>query len=108
MSGKLKHSSTTVSRSDQSSIDKAATGQIQSLNHTAQDLQAYNRHNRHYPFKSRGQWLKASYGILGCCLLAFFNGWRSLVIPFSPADFIASYVSVSTEVDQFLVLKVVN
>jgi len=75
-------------------IDKATTGQIQSLNYTAQDLQAYNRHNRHYPFKSRGQWLKACYGILGCALLAFFNGWRSFVTPFSSADFIASYISI--------------
>ncbi|TVY22638.1 putative lysine/arginine permease [Lachnellula hyalina] len=75
-------------------IEKAATGQIQSLNHTAQDLSAYNRQNRHYPYKSRGQWLKACYGILGCCLLAFFNGWRSFVTPFSAADFVASYISI--------------
>ncbi|TVY83805.1 Lysine/arginine permease [Lachnellula suecica] len=76
-------------------IDKASTGRIEKVNHAEQDLQAFNRRNRHYPFKSRGQWLKASYGLVGCCLLAFFNGWRSFVSPFSAADFVASYISVS-------------
>ncbi|PVH70514.1 hypothetical protein DL98DRAFT_436927, partial [Cadophora sp. DSE1049] len=58
--------------------------------------QAYNRENKLvYPYKSRGQWLKAVYGLTGCTLLAIFNGWQSFVPPFSPSEFVASYVSIA-------------
>ncbi|KAH7372116.1 amino acid permease/ SLC12A domain-containing protein [Cadophora sp. MPI-SDFR-AT-0126] len=57
--------------------------------------QAYNRKNKLiYPYKSRGQWLKAVYGFFGCTLLIIFNGWQSFVPPFSPSEFVASYVSI--------------
>lgn len=52
-----------------------------------------NRNARDYPYKSHIQWLRAAYGLCACCLLLFFNGWRSFLRPFSAADFIASYVS---------------
>lgn len=53
-----------------------------------------NRNASDYPYKSHLQWARAAYGLVGCCLLLFFNGWRSFLHPFSTADFIASYLNV--------------
>lgn len=53
-----------------------------------------NRNAGSYPYKSHLQWARAAYGLLGCSLLLFFNGWRAFLRPFSPPDFIASYLNV--------------
>ena len=54
-----------------------------------------NRNARDYPYKSHIQWLRAAYALCGCVVLAIFNRWRSFLKPFSPPDFIASYISVA-------------
>jgi yeast amino acid transporter len=57
---------------------------------------AYDRNHPQYPYKSRGQWLKASYGMVSCIILVLFNGIGSfLEEPFDVRAFIASYISVS-------------
>lgn len=53
-----------------------------------------NRNARDYPYKSHIQWARAAYALCGCVLLAIFNGWRSFLKPFSPPDFVASYISI--------------
>jgi hypothetical protein len=44
--------------------------------------------------------MRAVYGLTGCALLTFFNGWRSLSHPGSAADFFGSYVAVSSALSQ--------
>lgn len=53
-----------------------------------------NRNASDYPYKSHGQWLRATYALAGCILLVIFNGWRSFLNPFSHADFLAAYMAV--------------
>ena len=57
---------------------------------------SYDRTNRRYPYKSHGQYARAWYGLIGCSLLAVFNGWKAFTTPFNVQDFFASYISVST------------
>jgi amino acid transporter len=77
------------------SINRAASGEDPRIEPN-QDIRAYDRENdRFYPYKSHGQYLRAWYGLCGCVLIAFFNGWRSLIPPMSVADFVASYINVS-------------
>ncbi|KAK0715434.1 amino acid permease-domain-containing protein [Lasiosphaeris hirsuta] len=52
-------------------------------------------HNRRYPYHSHGQWLRALYGLVFSVLMIFFQGWRSVVPPFSASDFVASYISIA-------------
>jgi yeast amino acid transporter len=54
-----------------------------------------NRNSSTYPYKSHLQWVRAAYCVVGFFLLVLFNGWRSFLYPFSPPDFIASYISIS-------------
>jgi amino acid transporter len=62
-----------------------------------QDIAAYDRENYSvYPYKSHGQYIRAFYGLTGCALFVAFNGWRSFVPPFTPPDFLASYINVSS------------
>jgi amino acid transporter len=78
-----------------SRIKAAAKGANGDVNDAGIPPARYNRNlKRAYPYKSRGQWLKAAYGCGGCCLLALFNGWRSFAPSFSRLDFVASYISV--------------
>lgn len=53
-----------------------------------------NRNSSAYPYKSHLQWVRAAYCLVGFSLLVLFNGWRSFLYPFSPPDFIASYLSI--------------
>lgn len=56
---------------------------------------AYDRNNPAYPYKSHGQWLKASYGLFACSVLVVFNGVGAfLQRPFATRTFISSYISV--------------
>ena len=77
------------------SINDAADSKNAAVNAAGINRHAYERRNRQFPYKSRGQWLKAVWGFTGTSLLALFNGWQSFTRPFSPADFVASYISVS-------------
>ncbi|TVY35186.1 Arginine permease [Lachnellula subtilissima] len=55
----------------------------------------YDRSHPRYPYKSHGQWLKASYGLVASILLVVFNGIDAfLERPFDTRKFIASYISV--------------
>ena len=47
-----------------------------------------------YPYKSHWQPFRAWYGLVTCCLLFIFNGWRSIIPQWSAEDFIPSYLSV--------------
>lgn len=71
----------------------AAAGQDPEIPQTA-DLQVYRRDNPSYPFKSRWQPLTAYYATISCALIAFFNGWGTLVPPVGVEDFFGCYVSV--------------
>ena len=59
------------------------------------DEAAFNRDNRRYPYRSHGQYARAWYALIGCSLLATFNGWLSFTTPFDVQDFFASYISVT-------------
>lgn len=66
----------------------------------ASEVQAatYDRNHPRYPYKSHGQWLKASYGMVACIILLIFNGVAPfLERPFDVRRFVASYVSVRTD-----------
>jgi len=78
-----------------SSINAAADSKNAAVNAAGINPHAFERRNRQYPYKSRGQWLKAVWGFTATSLLALFNGWQSFTRPFSAADFVASYISVS-------------
>ena len=53
-----------------------------------------NRAAVNYPYRTHLQWARAAFAAIGCFLFLFFNGWKSLVNPFSSADFVASYISI--------------
>jgi amino acid transporter len=53
-----------------------------------------NRNSSAYPYKSHLQRVRDAYCLVGFFLLILFNGWRSFLRPFSPPDFIASYIGV--------------
>jgi len=56
----------------------------------------YDRDNPRYPYKSHGQWLKTTYGIIGCILLMVFNKVEVfLTHPFDIDGFLYSYIGVS-------------
>ena len=56
----------------------------------------YNRDHPRYPYKSHGQWLRATYGIIACIILLLFNGvFAFLVDPFDYQNFLVSYIAVS-------------
>jgi amino acid transporter len=80
-----------------SSIKQASSGDDETVDDKDDPAirSQYDRDNHNYPYKSHGQWARACYSLLGCFLLAFFNGWRSLAKPVSAADFFGCYVSVS-------------
>ena len=57
----------------------------------------YDRDNILYPYTSRGQWLKACYGLVACILLIIFNGVAAFLRePFNVQRFIAAYIGVSS------------
>lgn len=63
---------------------------------SASDAACYDRNHPRYPYKSHGQWLKASYGMAACIIILLFNGVFSfLVTPFDYQDFLVAYISVS-------------
>lgn len=67
---------------------------------------AYDRNNPAYPYKSHGQWLKASYGMVACTLIVLFNGVEAfLQRPFGTLTFIASYISVSANPTRFAKMR---
>ena len=79
------------------SVGRAARGEDPRIQPN-QDHRAYNRDDDHfYPYKSHGQYLRAWYGMCGTFLFALFNGWRSFVSPMGTADFLASYINVSSQ-----------
>ena len=80
------------------SVNRAASGNDQGIDEN-QNLRAYNREDDSYPYKSHGQYLRAWYGMCGCFLIVFFNGWSSCVSPMSIDDFFASYINVSGPFD---------
>lgn len=53
-----------------------------------------NRAAATYPYRSHLQWARSAFALLGCSMFLFFNGWKSLLHPFSPPDFVASYVPI--------------
>jgi amino acid transporter len=56
---------------------------------------SYDRNNPLYPYKSHGQWLKASYGLVACVILILLNGVGAfLEDPFDTRKFISAYISV--------------
>ncbi|KAH8890598.1 proline-specific permease [Thozetella sp. PMI_491] len=56
---------------------------------------SYDRDNELYPYKSHGQWLKASYGLVACSVLLLFNGVGAfLEDPFDVRRFVSAYISV--------------
>ncbi|KAF2466167.1 uncharacterized protein BDR25DRAFT_238012, partial [Lindgomyces ingoldianus] len=55
---------------------------------------AFDRDNRRYPYKSRGQYMRALYALFGSLLVCLFNGWRSFVSPMSIPDILVAYISV--------------
>lgn len=57
----------------------------------------YDRNHPRYPYKSHGQWLRASFGMAACIIIFFFSGVFSfLVEPFDYQNFLVSYISVSS------------
>jgi yeast amino acid transporter len=78
------------------SIKRAAKGDDRKVD-ANQQISAYDRNDdSFYPYKSHGQYLRAWYGLIGCFLIAIFNGWRSFVSPMNLSDFIASYINVKS------------
>lgn len=57
---------------------------------------SYDRDNPLYPYKSHGQWLKASYGLAACIILILFNGVGAFIDPFNVRKFVAAYLGVSS------------
>ncbi|KXX74668.1 Arginine permease [Madurella mycetomatis] len=55
---------------------------------------SYDRDNPLYPYKSHGQWLKASYGMVACIILIFFNGVGAFIDPFNVRKFVAAYIGI--------------
>jgi len=47
-----------------------------------------------YPYRSHLQWLRALYGLVICVLMIVFGAWRTVIPPFSSADFVASYIAI--------------
>jgi len=86
-------------------VNRAASGNDQGIDEN-QNLRAYNREDDSYPYKSHGQYLRAWYGMCGCFLMAFFNGWSSCVFPMSINDFFASYISIPIFIVIFLAYRV--
>lgn len=61
------------------------------------DAACYDRDHPRYPYKSHGQWLKATYGMAACIIILLFNGIFSfLTTPFDYQDFLVAYVEVSS------------
>jgi amino acid transporter len=88
-----------MSGSQLNSTRKAASGDNENVDDKDDPnvRSQYDRDSPSYPYKSHGQWLRACYALLGCFLLTFFNGWRSLAHPLSSADFLACYISVRSQ-----------
>ncbi|OQU96993.1 hypothetical protein CLAIMM_02998 [Cladophialophora immunda] len=80
------------------SIKQASTGQFRGTDfiEPQQNLRAYSRRkdSQTYPYRSNWQPLRTCYALFGSTMMIVLNGWRS-IIPFSPPDFVASYISVS-------------
>ncbi|KAK4136244.1 proline-specific permease [Trichocladium antarcticum] len=55
---------------------------------------SYDRDHRLYPYKSHGQWLKASYGLVACVILILFNGVGAFIGPFNVRKFVSAYISL--------------
>ncbi|KIM93692.1 hypothetical protein OIDMADRAFT_173067 [Oidiodendron maius Zn] len=54
----------------------------------------YDRNHPRYPYKSHGQWLRASSGMAACIILFVFSGvFPFLVEPFDYQNFLVSYIS---------------
>lgn len=53
-----------------------------------------NRAASNYPYRSHLQWARAAFAAVSCFLFLFFNGFRTLLSPFKPADFVASYIAI--------------
>lgn len=53
-----------------------------------------NRAASNYPYRSHLQWARAAFAAGACFLLLMFNGWKSMLTPFSVADFLASYIVI--------------
>ncbi|EQK99740.1 proline-specific permease [Ophiocordyceps sinensis CO18] len=57
---------------------------------------SYDRSNSLYPYKSHGQWLKASYGMVASIILVLLNGVPAfLENPFNVPNFVSAYISAS-------------
>jgi len=66
------------------------------LNLTPEMRNMYKRSAKQYPYRSHLQWIRAVYALVGCVLMATFQGWRTFVSPMSVKDFVASYIAVSS------------
>jgi amino acid transporter len=76
------------------SMNAAAKGECdEELNLTPEMRNFYKRSAKQYPYRSHLQWVRAVYGLLGCSLLAIFQGWRTFA-PMNVRDFLASYLPV--------------
>jgi hypothetical protein len=65
------------------------------LNLTPEMRNMYKRSAKQYPYRSHLQWIRAVYALVGCVLMATFQGWRTFLSPMSGKDFVASYIAVS-------------
>lgn len=72
------------------------------LNLTPEMRNMYKRSAKQYPYRSHLQWIRAVYALVGCVLMATFQGWRTFVSPMSGKDFVASYVAVRAFSSAFL------
>jgi amino acid transporter len=90
------------------SVDQAAQGGDESLDDKddPEVRSQYDRNSPGYPYKSSLQYLRACYALLGCFLLAFFNGWRALTHPYSSGDFLGCYISVSLTIPSNIFLQI--
>jgi amino acid transporter len=76
-------------------MNAAAQGEDEEVGKDTEITRDYRRRGKQYPYRSHGQWMRATYGLTATLILAFFNGWRCFISPFSSNDFVASYISVS-------------
>jgi amino acid transporter len=60
---------------------------------TVDNRSAFNREHEQYPYRSRGQSLRAYYGLIFCALLVIFNDWTVFVRPFNTGEFVAAYIA---------------
>lgn len=76
-------------------VNAASRGDLdEELNLNPERRTLYKRNARQYPYRSHLQWIRATYGFIGCALMILFQGWRTLLPPMSIRDFFATYIAI--------------